>query len=97
MQIVKIKERLSLEEKETLLLYDATDKQWVMDTTVMKHYNKAKKQGWEQIKEFVYEDGTVCGGLFIAADRAVTIRNVDPKQMSDKQMQNLLHDEDDEL
>lgn len=97
MQIVKIKERLSLEEKETLLLYDAADKQWIMDTTVMKHYNKAKKQGWEQIKEFVYEDGTVCGGLFIATDRAVTIRNVDPKQMSDKQMQNLLHDEDDEL
>jgi hypothetical protein len=97
MQIVKIKERLTLEEKEVLLLYDAVDKQWTMDTTVMKYYNKAKKQGWTQTKEFVYDDGTICGGVFVAPDRAVTIRNVDPKQMSDKQMENLLQDEDDEL
>lgn len=94
MQIVKIKERLLAEEKEVLLLYDSVDKQWVMDTTVMKFYNKAKKQGWEQIKEFIYEDGTVCGGIFVAPDRAVTIRNIDPKQMSEKQMENLLHDDD---
>ena len=97
MQIVKIKERLTLEEKEVLLLYDAVDKQWTMDTTVMKYYNKAKKQGWTQLKEFVYDDGTICGGVFVAQDRAVTIRNVDPKQMSDKQMENLLQDEDDDL
>ena len=96
MQTVLIKERLSLEEKETLLLYDTADKQWIMDTTVMKHYNKAKRQGWDQIKEFVYDDGSVCGGIFIAADRAVTIRNVEAKQMSDKQMGNLFQDEDDD-
>jgi hypothetical protein len=94
MQIVKIKERLTSEEKETLLLYDTIDKQWTMDTTVMKHYNKAKRQGWEQVKEFVYDDGAVCGGVFVASDRAVTIRNIDPKQMSDKQMCNLLQDDD---
>lgn len=95
MQTVLIKERLSLEEKETLLLYDAADKKWIMDTTVLKHYNKAKRQGWEQIKEFVYEDGVVCGGVFEAPDRAVTIRNIDPKQMSDKQMGNLFQDDED--
>jgi hypothetical protein len=95
MQTVVIKERLSLEERETLLLYDSVDKKWIMDTTVLKHYTKAKRQGWEQIKEFVYEDGTVCGGVFEAADRAVTIRNVDVKQMSERQMCNLLQDEED--
>lgn len=94
MQIVKITERLTAEEKETLLLYDFVDKQWTMDTTVMKYYNKAKKQGWTQVKEFVYEDGSACGGVFIGPDRAVTIRNVDPKQMSEKQMDNLWQDED---
>jgi hypothetical protein len=94
MQTVVIKERLSLEEKETLLLYDAVDKKWIIDTTVVKHYNKAKRQGWKQIKEFVYEDGIVCGGVFEAADRAITIRNVDAKQMSDKQMENLLQDDE---
>ena len=95
MQTVIIKERLSLEEKETLLLYDMVDKKWTMDTTVLKYYNKAKRQGWKQIKEFVYEDGVVCGGVFEAPDRAVTIRNVDPKQMSDKQMGNLFQDDED--
>lgn len=95
MQTVIIKERLSLEEKETLLLYDTVDKKWTMDTTVLKYYNKAKRQGWKQIKEFVYEDGVVCGGVFEAPDRAVTIRNVDPKQMSDKQMGNLFQDDED--
>lgn len=94
MQTIVIKERLSLEEKETLLLYDAADKKWIMDTTVLKHYNKAKRQGWEQIKEFVYDDGSVCGGVFEGPDRAVTIRNIDPKQMSDKQMCNLLQYDD---
>lgn len=94
MQTVGIKEKLSLEERETLLLYDSVDKKWIMDTTVMKHYGKAKRQGWKQIKEFVYEDGTVCGGVFEAADRAITIRNVDAKQMSDKQMENLLQDDE---
>ena len=94
MQIVKITERLTAEEKETLLLYDFVDKQWTMDTTVMKYYNKAKKQGWTQVKEFVYDDGSVCGGVFIGPDRAVTIRNVDPKQMSEKQIENLWQDEE---
>lgn len=98
MEIIKIKERLTLEEKEVLLLYDAVDKQWIMDTTVLKYYTKAKKQGWAQLKEFVYDDGTICGGVFVAPDRAVTIRNIDAKQMSDKQKGNLLQcaDEDDD-
>jgi hypothetical protein len=95
MEIVKIKERLTLEEKEVLLLYNAVDKQWTMDTTVMKYYTKAKKQGWTQLKEFVYDDGTICGGVFVAPDRSVTIRNIDAKQMSDKQMENLWQDDED--
>ena len=94
MQIVKITTKLSSEEKETLLHYDYIDKIWVMDTIIMKHYNKAKKQGWKQLKEYVYEDGSVCGGVFEAPDRAVTIRNIDAKQMSDKQMENLFQDDE---
>ena len=98
MQIIKIKERLGLEEKECLLNFDAVDKKWLMDTTVMKLYNKAVKQGWTQIKKYVYEDGTVCGGVFEAPDYSVTIRSVVKKQLSDKQMTNLsgTDEEDDE-
>jgi hypothetical protein len=81
--------RLTLEEKETMLQYDASDKKWTIDTTVLRHYNKAKRQGWTQLVEYVYDDGSVCGGVFEAPDYAVTIRSTTKKQMSDKQMLNL--------
>jgi hypothetical protein len=81
--------RLTLDEKETVLQYDAVDKKWTIDTTVLRHYNKAKRQGWTQLVEYVYDDGSVCGGVFEAPDYAVTIRSTTKKQMSDKQMLNL--------
>lgn len=95
METIKVTNRLSTEEKETVLVYDNTTKMWIMDTTILAHYNKAKKQGWNQSAEFVYEDGDVCGGVFEAPARAITIRNTEKKQLSDKQMQNL-HANDDE-
>jgi len=87
--------RLLTEERETVLVYSSVDKMWHMDTTVPKHVNKAKRQGWTQTTEFIYEDGTVCGGAFEAPARAITIRNAEKKQMSEKQMGNL-HDNEDE-
>lgn len=96
MEIIKITSRLSAEERETVLVYDNIDKVWHMDTTVSKHANKAKKQGWTQTAEYIYEDGTSCGGVFEAPARAITIRNAEKKQMSDEQMKNLLGDDDDE-
>lgn len=94
MKTIKVFGKIHSDEKETILVYDNADKKWCMDSTVIKHYNKAKKQNWEQIVEYVYEDGTVCGGRFIAPDRAVTIRGVDKKQMSDTQLNNLFGDEE---
>ena len=94
MKTIKLNSRLILEERETVIIYDSLDKVWRMDSTVMKHVNKAKKQGWTQTAEYVYEDGTVCGGVFEAPSRAVTIRSTKKKQMSEKQMSNLLDDEE---
>lgn len=96
MQTIKLTGHLTLEEKETLLSYDSVDKKWTMDTTVMKYYNKAKKQGWVQLKEYVYEDGAVCGGVFEAPSYAITIRSTSQKKMSEKQMGNLFVDEDED-
>lgn len=96
METIKVTTRLSAEERETVLVYDNIDKKWFMDTTIPKHANKAKKQGWTQTSEFVYEDGTVCGGVFEAPARAITIRNAEKKQMSEKQMGNLFGDDEDE-
>ena len=89
METIKVDLKLSNEEKETILTYDNVEKQWIMDSTVLKHYNKALKQGWKPIKKYVYDDGTVCGMVLVAPERSITIRNIEPKKMSDKQLTNL--------
>lgn len=97
METIKVTSRLSSEERETVLVYDNIDKVWRMDSTVPKHFNKAKKQGWTQTAEFIYEDGSVCGGTFEAPARAITIRDPNKKRvMSEKQMNNLHGHADDE-
>lgn len=96
MDTIKLNYRLTIEERETILVYDSVDKVWKMDTTIAKHMNKAKKQGWMQTVEYVYDDETPCGGVFEAPARAITIRNAEKKQMSEKQMGNLLSDDESE-
>jgi hypothetical protein len=96
METIKVNTRLSTEERETVLVYDNVDKKWLMDSTVPKHVNKAKKQGWTQTAEYVYEDGSACGGAFEAPARAITIRSAEKKQMSEKQMRNLSGDDEDD-
>lgn len=89
MKTIKVNGKLSPEERETQLNYDSVDKAWVMDSTVPKHFRKALKQGWTPIKQYVYEDGTVCGMVLTAAERAVTIRSTIKKEMSEEQLENL--------
>lgn len=89
METIKVDIKLSNEEKETILTYDNVEKQWIMDSTVLKHYNKALKQGWKPIRKYVYDDDTVCGMVLVAPERSITIRNIEAKKMSDKQLKNL--------
>lgn len=81
--------RLTSQEKETVMRYDYIDKNWIMDSTISTHYNKALRQGWTPLTEYVYEDGTVYGYKLEAPGRAVTIRSIEKKQVSEKQMENL--------
>jgi hypothetical protein len=96
----KINNKLSNEERETILVYDNIDKAWIMDSTIAKHFNKALKQGWTPISQSVYEDDTICGMVLTAPAKAITIRNPNKKRvMSELQMGNLHghgDDEDDE-
>ena len=98
MKTIKVTSRLSTEERETVIVYDNITRKWCIDTTLPKHVNRFKKQGWTQTAEYVYDDGSICGGAFEGSDRAITIRNPNKKRvMSDKQMKNLHgSDEDDE-
>ena len=94
METIKMPGKLTNAERETVLVYDNIDKVWRMDSTIPKHVNKAKKQGWKQTAEYVYDDKTVCGGAFEASARAITIRSAEKKQMTEKQMGNLPEDEE---
>lgn len=86
-----VRSRLSATERESLFLISADEDDVVLlDTTILKDYNLAKKRGWKLIEEYVYEDGTVAGGKFTAPRRALSMRGVQAKQLSEKQKQNLL-------
>ena len=95
METVKIMgNKLTNEERETLLNYDSVERMWIMDSFVPKHFRKALKQGWTPIREYIYEDNTVCGMTLTAPERAVTIRNVDKKKLSEKQLKILNIDDE---
>lgn len=89
METIKIYSKPTLEERETHLNYNPIDDEWVMDSNIPKHFRKALKQGWTPIRQYVYEDGTVCSMWLSAPDRAVTIRNTEKKRMSERQLSNL--------
>lgn len=97
MKTIQVNSKLSLEERETHLNYDAVAKQWIADSMIPKHFRKLLKQGWTPITQYLYEDGTVCGMILTGPERAITFRNVEPKKMSEKQLGNLFSDDDDEL
>lgn len=96
METIKVTGKLTLEERETAIIYDCVDKMWTMDSFTPKIFRRALKQGWEPIKKYVYSDGTVCGMTLRAPERSITIRNTTKKQMSDKQLNNLCGLDDDE-
>jgi hypothetical protein len=89
MESVKLGVRLLNEEREVHIYFDPVEKMWMMDAFVPKYFRKAIKQGWTPIREYIYEDGTVCGMSLVAPERAVSIRNVNKKQISEKQRNNL--------
>ena len=93
METIKLSGKLTNEERETVLVYDYIDKVWTMDSSVPKHFRKALKQGWTPTRQVVYDDGTVCSMTLTAPERAVTIRNVDKKKLSEGQLK-ILNSED---
>lgn len=84
------------EEKETLLNYNFVKKTWTMDSTVRKHFNKALKQGWVPVTKYEHDDGTIVGYVLEAPGHSVTIRSVEKRQMSEKQLSNLTNNEDED-
>ena len=96
METVNVTCRLTNEERETILHYDYVNKVWTMDSTIVKHFNRALKQGWTPIQQLVYDDGSICGMVLTAPDRAVTIRSTEKKKVSDEQIRRLRGDDEED-
>lgn len=85
-----LRSRLSTDERETIITISyAEDEVVQMYTTIPKDYNKALKQGWTLVTQYVYEDGAVAGGVFQAPRRCLSIRSVREREVSEKQRENL--------
>ncbi len=89
MDLIKVKHRPSAEEKETSIVYDYIDKKWYMYSVISTHYNRAIKCGWTVTTKYVDDDGDVVGYQLEAPARAITIRGVEKRKMSEKQLTNL--------
>ena len=85
MDIIRTNGRLTSEERETLLRYDNIEQMWIMDSSIPKHINKALKKGWTPIKKYECDDGYVSEMVLVAPERAITIRNIDKNNITDKQ------------
>lgn len=95
METIKVSgNKLINEEREVYLYLDPIERVWVLDTFLPKYFRKALKQGWTPIRQYVYDDGTICGMSLTAPERAVTLRNVDKKKLSEKQLNNLNADDE---
>lgn len=88
MQRIVFNTQLTKEEKEVHINYDYVDKKWKLDTTLIKYYNKAKKQGWMQTAVYVYPDGSVLGGIFEAPEYGITIRKPIKREVKKEQVNN---------
>ena len=91
MKIITTPVKVTPEEREVLInIYpDEDGKLWAeIDTTIQKYANKCIKQGWEQISETRYTDGSWQGATFRAPASAISIRNPNVKRtMSEEQKQ----------
>lgn len=86
--------KLMNEEREVYLYFDPVEKMWTLDAFVPKYFRKALKQGWTPVREYTYDDGVVYGMSLTAPERAVTIRSVDKKKLSEKQLKALGADDE---
>ena len=94
METIKVGVRLSNEEREVHLYLDPVDRVWILDAFMPKYFRKAIKQGWTPIREYVYDDGTVCGMSLTAPERSISIRSTEKKKLSKKQLDALNGDDE---
>ena len=67
-------ERLTPEEKETIILFEKLSKDCIVDTSIPSDWRKLNKRGWEIIRIDRYPDGEVRSVAFKAPRSCVTFK-----------------------
>ena len=79
--------RLTIEERETNILFNEKDGYWSIVTDVPKHMNKFDKLGYECVKTIYYPDGSVETKEYKVPAHAVSFRSPEKRvsHMTDEQ------------
>lgn len=82
-------QRLTREEFETHISMNAVDDTVIIETSIPKDIRKCLNQGYEVIREFRYEDGSICSMTFKAPRRVISLRNLTTmqKEPTEKQLE----------
>lgn len=79
-------QRLTTDERETILIYNDADKYWEIYSAVPKHMRKFDKLNYEVIKTETYDDGEVMAKFYKVPQNAISFRDhTKKKTLTDEQ------------
>lgn len=80
-------DKLTREERETLILYNEVDDEFIIDSSVQKHIRKFDKLGYECTDTRNYDDGTVCSKSYKVPVRSISFRSPEKRKVTEEQRQ----------
>lgn len=80
-------DKLTREERETLILYNEVDDEFIIDSSVQKHIRKFDKLGYECTDTQLYDDGTVCSKSYKVPVRSISFRSPEKRKVTEEQRQ----------
>lgn len=80
-------DKLTREERETLILYNEVDDEFIIDSSVQKHIRRFDKLGYECTDTQLYDDGTVCSKSYKVPVRSISFRSPEKRKVTEEQRQ----------
>lgn len=82
-------EKLHRDERETLIIFNEADNEYIIETTIFAHIRKFDKLGYEVVKEQKYSDGTIMSKEYKVPKFAITFRKPVKRVVSEEQKKEL--------
>lgn len=80
-------DKLTREERETIILYNEVDDEFIIDSSVQKHIRKFDKLGYECTDTRNYDDGTVEAKSYRVPVWAISFRSPVKRTVTEEQRQ----------